>query len=1846
MNSIAIIGMAGRFPGANTIEQFWENLRDGKDSITHFDEAELDLAAIDAAELHSRQYVKARGILDNVEHFDAAFFDMSPREAQITDPQHRLFLECASEALEQAGYDPTRYSGAIGLYGGAGANTYMLYNLAAAGRLHGTMNTFQSFIHNKHDHLTARVAYKLDLRGPVVTVQTACSTSLVAVVMACQSLLNSQSDIALAGGATISVPQKTGYLYHESGIGAPDGTCRPFDAEAQGTVGGNGVGLVVLKRLDEALADGDTIHAVIRGAAINNDGSDRIGYTAPGAESQAEVIGVAHMLAEVDPESIGYVEAHGTATPIGDPIEVQALTQAFRRRTEKNQFCAIGSVKGNIGHLDTAAGVTGLIKTVLALKHRQIPPSIHFTQPNPHINFASSPFFVNDRLREWSPGATPRRAGVSSFGLGGTNAHLVLEEAPEPAPSGPARAAQLLVVSARTDSALEQACIDLSRYLKDHPALNIADVAYTLQLGRRSFAHRRMLVCHDTAQAATMLEALVPEQVFSRVQEPISRPLTFMFPGQGAQHVGMAAQLYATEPVFRAEIDRCCELLKPHLGCDLRSVLYPAAPGDAQTAKTNGHTPGAEILEQTQYAQPALFVIEYALAKLWMAWGLKPYALIGHSVGEYVAACLAGVFSLEDALMLVALRGQLIQQLPAGAMLVVPLSEEAVRPLLNERLALAAVNGPALCVVAGEQAAIDEFAAELTAQGLLPRTLHTSHAFHSHMMEPMLEQFAQAISRVKLQPPQMPYLSNVSGTWITAVEATDPQYWVRHIRQTVRFADGLAELLRDPDAVLLEVGPGRTLRTIARWHPHKKPNQFMLASLPHPQEPQDELTFLLHTIGHLWLSGIEIDWEAFYAHESRRRLPLPTYPFERQRHWIDFQGHAATPATHSLEDALRKNPAIEEWFYQPTWQRSTEVVALDSQPAPVAETWLVFAGDDTGKQLAQRLSTIAQNLIIVEPGAEFRRHDRLRYQVNPQRRADYEALLVELHAQLLLPQTIVHGWSLGTHEPLEHGFYSLLALAQALGTQRVTDPVRLLVLSDSAQEVLGGDLLNPEQATIFGPCLVIPREYPNIHCRSIDVAVPPPGSWQHNRLLDQLQRELTTATGDSAVAYRGGNRWQRVYEPIRLEAPSAPPLRQTGVYLITGGLGGLGLTFAAHLGRRAAARLVLVGRSAFPARAEWDAWLATHAASDGTTRKIRQIQALEADGAEVLICQADVTDETQLRQVVELVHQRFGTIHGVIHAAGVPAGGLAQLKQRDVAAQVLAPKIQGTHVLERIFAGTQLDFWLLCSSLTSVVGRLGQIDYTAANAFLDAFAHEHTARTGIPTIAVNWGAWDEVGMAAVPAQTPLSAPAAPIQFTQHPLLERCLRHTAAQQVFATDFTVEKHWVLDEHRILGHPVIPGVAYFEMVRAALQAHPRTHAVEFREVFFVAPLRVPDGARREVRLVIEPAATGYSFAIHSHEHEADHVYTVGKVSLSPAEPLRRHNLAALRERCNVQELILPAEQREEDLGPRWHSVQRVHIGVNEVLLELHLPEAFAGDFAQMVFHPALLDRAAGIAKNFLAADGHYLPLTYNSLKIKGQLQPKIFSYARFRAEENPDRDTITFDIVLMNEDGDALVEIERFTQKRVNDPAAELRALAGTVDLAAPAVPPANQIEEIRPSEGAEALERILAYRGFQQVIVSVRDLYASIRYTDEVVNERIAEAKSRSAEPAAAVKRPRPALSGSYAPPRSETERAIAGVWEEMLSIEQVGIHDNFFELGGDSLVGIEAVARLSTALGVDIPAVNLFEGPTVSALAQIVEQRRAPSAANDSLAVDDSRARADKRRELREERRPRRVEQIG
>ncbi|MGA9772897.1 MAG: SDR family NAD(P)-dependent oxidoreductase, partial [Blastocatellia bacterium] len=1891
MEGIAVIGMSCRFSGAKNIEEFWQNLRDGVESITFFTEEELVAAGVNRAEINSPGYVKANGMLEGIDMFDAPFFGISPREAALMDPQYRFFMQCAWEALETACYDPFSYEGLIGIFGGMSTNQYMIRNLLSNKALVETEGPLQIRILNDKDFLASLTAYKLNLRGPSVTVQTACSTSLVAVSLACQSLLNYQCDLALAGGVTITLPQISGY-YAQTGVISPDGHCRAFDAQGRGTVNGNGVGMVALKRLDEAVKDRDTIYAVIKGSAINNDGSGKVGYTAPGIEGQTEVIAMAQAIARVAPETITYIEAHGTATPMGDPVEIATLTQAFRMGTDKTGFCAIGSVKTNIGHLDAAAGVASLIKTALSLKHKSIPASLHFKNPNPEIAFSATPFYVNTALSEWKTSGFPRRAGVSSFAVGGVNAHLIVEEAPAVEQSSPSPPWQLILLSAKTRSALDKATQNLALHLMHHPDEKLADVAYTLMVGRAVFNHRRFVVARDIEDAANVLAAGDMKRVLTGHPDRTDRPITFMFPGLGNHYANMASELYRAEPFFRQEIDRCCELLKKHMGEDLRDLLYPEwrEPGwqgrsnnlDSQAdspslnfrkmlRREQQPDPHTDRLNQTLYVQPILFVIEYALARLWMNWKIVPQSLIGYSIGEYVAACLAEVFSLEDALYLVAERAKMIQELPGGAMLAVPLSEDQIRPLLNDQLSLAAINGPEVCIVSGEKTSIADLAQSLSSRGIACQMLQVSHAFHSKMMHPLRSRFAAQVKNISLKAPVIPLISNVSGTWMTDEQATDPNYWSDHLCRCVQFSDAIAEVWRMPGRILLEIGPGNALGAWALQHPQAATasDPVVMTSLPHSYDSKSDLGFILNSLGRLWLSGISVAWPKLYEQQYRQRVLLPTYPFDLQRYWIERQEAETLPARSR---SFEKNTDISEWFYTPAWKQSRPLPRISPDTLDdESNCWMVFCDEGPlSAKLVEGLKSKKQTVISVKASDHFAQQSAHSYTINPQSPEDYTLLFNELDSQARTVRRIIHLWSVFDIEDGEsrldfasrcqkRGFYSLLLTGKALGNRGVTSPVCITVVSTNLHCITGGEQLHPEKATILGPCKVIPQEYQDIDCVSIDLA---DFDADQEQIVEQLIAETMTKPRDPVIAYRRSQRWAQTFDKWHLSEPetSGIGVRENGTYLILGGLGGIGLVLSDCLARLAKVRLVLVGRSAFPARDQWQARLVSRTEDDPTSSAIRKLLAIEERGTEILILRADVTDREQMQGIIDGLGEGFGPINGIIHAAGVSPGGIMQVKTAEMAEKVLAPKIKGTLILDELFKDTDLDFFILCSSLVSIYGGIGMVDHCGANAFLDAFAQSTVRQMRPRAVSINWDAWQEVGQAAT-AQ--LSAGLQRIKrdgktfSLDHPLLSEWIENEPGKSVFSVTLSTKMQWVIDEHRIMGQGILPGTAYLEMILAAFEQQAPGREAQIHEIIFEAPLIVRDGEQKEVCLEIEQEGSAFRFRVISKDGaDSDETdwsqHATGRITCREPSSVRSHDLAAIIARCSAHPMtenngkktvggngFSPSREGKDEaalqllgFGPRWQNTSiQIFVGNGESLAVVELPNRFASDLQAFKIHPVLMDAATGFVQHI--GEGHYLPFTYKNVRVKGNLPSRIYSYASYEAGAST-KQTIACRLVVTDEQGTELVEIEEYILKRVESPTsnagsenssdrrkATRKSAAGIDRQAGSPIESVLTKVGILPHEGAETFARILA-RGLivPQITVSTRELLPVIEQARRLTAATLLEEieKIQSSRP----KHPRPNLATEFVAPRNDLETALTVIWQEALGIQAIGIHDNFFDMGGDSLLATHIISRLTEQFDCEFSLKTIFEAPTVADLALVVLESRKEMMGEDARAKEE------------------------
>lgn len=1336
-DGIAVVGMAGRFPGARDLSEFWENLRAGAMSLTQLTDDKLRRAGVQEDTLADPEYIKVASLLDDIDRFEPAVFGITPREAEAMDPQMRVLLEICHDGLQDAGCDPDRFSGRIGMYTGARSNEYLTKYVRANPRFMEMIGEPRARIANYADFLSTCVSYHLGLRGPSITCLTACSTSLVTVHMACAALFSNECDMAVAGGVEIPLPAYRGYKCSDgAGILAADGVVRPYDAKASGTVFGAGAGVVVLKRLSKAVADRDAIHAVIIGSAINNDGAAKSAYAAPSEAGQAEVLASALRIAKIDPASVGYVEGHGTGTLVGDPIEVAALNRVYGAGRRGSRDVALGSVKGNVGHLGTAAGICGLIKAVCSVREGIIPASLNCSDPNPRLGLDDGPFYVADRTAPWPRELTPRRAGVSSFGIGGTNAHLILEQPPVIKTGAARRPYHLLAFSARTPAALAAMEETFRSHLSASCAGELADIAYTLAEGRPVRAVRRAVVVADQADAVQRLGA-----GRAATADPVPRGraprAVFLLPGQGAQYVGMGRQLYEREPEFAAVVDHCCAVLRRTHGVNLTSLLFPATAEAAARAEAR--------IGRTSVTQPALFTVEYALARLLISWGVEPAAMAGHSVGEYVAAVLAGVMDADDALRLVADRGLLIESLPPGSMAAVHLSEDELRPLLPPDLDLAAVNAPGMCVVSGPAAAVRELEISLSARKVGTSRLRTSHAFHSRMMDAILERFADRVATVRLQAPRIPFVSNVTGDWITTEQAADPAYWARHIRACVRFWDAARLLLADGGYCFAEVGPGHALsslvtETAASLAAHRSKRVAAVPLLRAARDAGDDQRVLLEGLGRLWSYGCVVDWRSFWARENRGRVHAPACPYERESFWVKPVSGKPGDADASPDEGP---------LYVPTWTETTP------SPACVADdgaAWVVFAHADEAvtSELVRLTRAGGGNVVVVSPGGKYAQTADGGHTVRPREAADYAKLAAAVLATGPERVRLVHAWLLGggparteqatVRRHLDLGLYSLLLMFQEFSRRAAGAALDVSVLTSGMQDVLGDGDVHPAKAAVRGLVKAVPREMRNVTVRGVDV-----GAGSAASVATALFRELRSGSTEREVALRGRKRWVARHSAIRLvETAGRPPvLKDEGVYVITGGLGGLGLELAKELARQARARIVLVGRSGLPPRSAW-ASLAAESPQEALRERIRAVLAVEELGGHVLVCAGDVADEVRMRQIRAEVMGAHGRVDGVFHLAGVAGGGLVEVRGQEAVGRVLAPKVLGAYVLDRVFRPPLL---VLYSSIAAITGDYGQSDYAGANACLDAYAQAQWG-AGRHVVSVNWPQWTDVGMAS------------------------------------------------------------------------------------------------------------------------------------------------------------------------------------------------------------------------------------------------------------------------------------------------------------------------------------------------------------------------------------------------------------------------------------------------------------------------------------------------------------------
>ncbi|MEZ6036430.1 MAG: SDR family NAD(P)-dependent oxidoreductase [Planctomycetota bacterium] len=1808
---IAVVGMACRLPGAPDPDAFWRMLRDGRDARRELDDEQLRGLGVPQDVLDDPDFVKAAMLLDGIDQFDAGFFGFSPRDAALFDPQHRVWLEVCWEAFENAGHVPERFDGRIGVFAGCGMDTYLLHNVLTNPDLVRQVGMFLiRHTGNDKDFLATRTSYQFDLRGPSVNVVTACSTSLVAIHQAMQSLLAGESDMALAGGVTILVPQDRGYLYKEGEVLSPDGHCRAFDADSKGTIFGSGAGVVALRRLADAVADGDTIHAVIAGSAINNDGGRKVSYLAPSVDGYAEVVAEALALAGIDAEQVQYVESHGTGTSVGDPIEVEALTQAFRATTQKNGYCGIGSVKTNIGHLDTAAGVAGLLKVVLAMRHGQLPKSLNYRRPNPLIDFPKTPFAVVAEPREWPrPAGGARIAGVSSLGVGGTNAHVLLREHTEAAPAAAAypRRCHLLPISGKNDAAAVANARAFAAWLRDpeQADCDLADVAWTLQVGRKGFAWRGCAVGATREELADALEAGDWKAQLKKASDR-GASVVFLFPGGGAQYPGMGKELYQHEPVFRQTVDECLAVLPDDVRAEVCDVLFGAA---AQL----GDEAAAERMQQPVLLLVTLFVVEYAMARTLQSFGVEADAMLGHSLGEYVAATLGGTWTLDQVLAALVLRGECMAAAPKGAVLSVSLPAAEVQALAgaiggDEALSLSAANAPELCAVAGSPGAIERFEQLLQQRGVDFQRLRIGLGAHSHLLDPVLDRYREGLRRFTLRPAQRPWVSNVTGDWIDAQRVADVDYWVEHLRRTVRFQDGVATLLTGGDRVFVELGPGKALTSLVRMHERAKKSAAVV-SLPHPKDRKPADSFALEMVGRLWQHGVAIDWTAFHGGTARRRVPLPTYRFQRQRHWIEPGAVLSAegmpvPSTPTPPARLPES----EWLRAPVWRHQelpSKVVAVERA------TWLLVGEGPLVDAFAAALRQGGGHATVIAPGAaEARRGDAF---VLPF--ADAAAWERALEAAGRLPDAgpapthLLLAWPLleGDALALTHG---MVAMCQALSRRGLLERLSLLAVTERCTSVHNEAVQRPGQGAVAGFLRVVPREFPGVRVRSVDVdaaALAEPA-----KLVAALRREVETEGHPLTVAWRGSARHVQELAAIDADLPGngRPEVwRDRGVYLLSGGLGGIGLLLAEHLARRTEARLVLVSRRGLPPRLHWDEWLELRH-GDPVAERIRRIRAMEAAGAEVEVIAADVTDRAAVERAVRAARQRFGALHGVVHTAGVLDDGPILTRQPAQTDRVLRPKVDGARVLDEVTADQPLDVFVVFGSTSGLAGIPGQCDYAAANAALDAFATwRNGARKG-RSLSVDWGLWQDVGMLAERAELALPAPAW--------LGER--RDDGDVVEFSSLWSPASNWQLAEHRIVGGDcVMPGTGTIELMVAAVQAVLGAAQAQLGDVEFRSPLQFPGDAPRVVTVRVAKLRRGYEVTVTSaepgqyDEHQrTTHARATAQGGAGGEQLL---DVAACRAAVPTPAEANSDQHRHVAFGPRWQCVEAVHVGDGRALGELRLPAAFAADLDEHRTHAAMLDMAFGCGIRLLSAqhpEALFVPVGCERVVVHGRMPAAVLSSVVVTRRDEHAR-LGTLDVTVATPGGVVVLELQGLTLFGVRGqfagavpgtaPAPEAQRNGHHAPVSAP--PPANlpvpRIAAILPRgitgpEGMLGLERALLTAA-PQVVVSSLDVARAAAWLSLPPEQPRVVTLTRASDDG-------PAEADA---PRDDVEHKLVAAYRELLGVERPGLDDDFFELGGHSLLAVRLFARLHQEFGVDLELSTLLGAGSVRKLGEVVRQ---------------------------------------
>ena len=1811
-NKIAIVGLDCRLPGANNTQEFWENLVKEKESLIEFTEEELKNAGVSSKTYNNPNYVRRRGVVRDAEMFDAEFFNFTPREAELLDPQHRLFLECAWHALEDSGVDPFSTDKKIAVFGGTGSPYHLLETIENESVLKYANGT-SIITSNDKDYVTTRVSYKLNLKGPSVNVQSACSTSMVSVVMGVDSLLSYQSDLVLAGGATVELPVTKGYIYQEGSLESPDGKCRTFDKDAQGTVFSRGGGVIALKRLEDAIEDKDHIYAVILGGAINNDGNRKAGYTAPSIQGQVEVITEAIEFSGINPRSISMVEAHGTATPVGDPIEVSSLTEAFSQYTEDKQYCALGSVKTNIGHTDVASGVASLIKTSMSLKYGKIPASLNYNESNPAINFEESPFFVNTKTRDWERNGTPRRALINSFGVGGTNACVILEEPPQPQKTEERDQYDAMFLSAHNKNSFETYCKDLKNFIETQPDINLNQLAHTSRVARKAMKYKGVFPFMNREDLLKSLEKSSPvKQITTDNKE-----LVFMFPGQGNQFINMGRELYQTVPDFKECVDHCSTILKSIINIDIRSIIFPSEE-DMEKSKKQ--------IDDTYITQPAIFMISYAMATTLQNYGIKPDKLIGHSVGEYVAAAVSGIMSLEDALKAVAVRGKLVFDLPQGSMLAVLMSEEDLLKILPKELCVAVINSPELVVVSGETEHIDAFAKKLKEDSVFNKKLPTSHAFHSSMMEPCLDEFSEFFKSVTLNTPKIPVISTVTGQLMTNEQAQDRQYWINHVVDPVRFGAAADQVLVYDSAVFFECGPGQSLESAIKRRLNKDIKHAVISTL---NDKTDAVISMDNALGKLWMENITVDFETRFNSSEFEKMSFPLLPFNRRSYLVDFSSKKSSSATPGEN---LKTPIVEDWYYTPTWKKTS---AIDYRPKikreqiATSEKWVIFAEGDLSKAIIQNLREQNKEYFTVHKGNSYS-EDGNSFTIDASSKDDYSKVFKFLKEDDTLLK-IVYSWSYkynkaknrltleNAEENLNNNFYNILYLQKGILSNNITDNVRLVTLINDGFDVVGTGYSNPEKTLAIGPTKVFYKEHIGISTQLINITLAKPNLT--NKLAAQIIKEVNAETDENIISYSGTNRWTQTFEQIHIPNNPSKLIKDNGVYIITGGSGGIGRVLSELIAKRVkGATIVWTGRRAFPEREEWENLLVNKETDATLKDKIKTIQKVEELGSKVAYYSAGVLDFDKMKETFDTVEEKYGSIDGVVHSAGVSGGGGVASIENDNIAPVINPKVQGTLIIKELLKDRKVDFIHLYSSITAILGEVGRVDYIAANSFLDACANaQGWMHDTAVTVSINWGQWGMVGMAAdwrLDTQRKKNSKPKLKTIGHYPEnrpIELLFSHKDENtSCYKVHIDAEKQWIFSEHLLTGIPTMVGTSYLDTLTKWKDKEGISGILSLKDTIFLSPLMILKGMPKDLYLFCVKKLDGtYKFLFKSimtgseataKEGWQDHFS--GELSFKEGQKTNKVAVNQLKEKMPDQNddkhtLTITDGNNKPTLqySKRWDCKGTIYIGDNEWITKIELNDEFKDDFSHFFLHPAMMDVATSSHFRFMNINNSYLPFSYGEVNLYKPFEQELYAYTK-TSKVTPKEDHLAFDFQIINLEGEIVAEILNFSFVKL----ASLPDDFGNEDvqeLEADALE-----DDILPEEGAQVIDTILSNSDLTQMIVYTMDLQYDI---DDSTHSALIQKRKDKISNVKMVEDidDRPDIDELYVAPENDIEKTISMVWTAILGINKIGLNDSFNSLGGNSLLAIQVVSGVNDELDVTISTDEFVNNPTVGKLGELV-----------------------------------------